>query len=225
MPPQKVSCRGRFVTERNIMLVVIDYGSGNIRSVHKALAKVGEDDIYVTSNPDLIAKASRIVLPGVGAYAQCMGGLKAIPNMIETLEDKVLKKGTPFLGICVGMQLLANRGIEFETTNGLGWIDGEVTRLEPQNHDLKIPHMGWNIATPHNNAVFNKAWDGKEEDVYFVHSYAFRNVNDADVAATCTYGADVFAAAVQKDNILGLQFHPEKSQKAGLKLLESWLKI
>lgn len=207
------------------MLALIDYGSGNLRSAHKALAKVSDIDIIVTNNPDVIAKADRIVLPGVGAYAQCMNSLKNIPNMIETLNSAVIKKGTPFLGICVGMQLLADRGIEFETTEGLGWISGEVTDLAPNDKSLKIPHMGWNIAQPNNSKVFANAWDGKSEDVYFVHSYAFRAKNEEDIAATCQYGEDIFPAAVQKDNILGLQFHPEKSQKAGLKLLESWLKI
>jgi glutamine amidotransferase len=207
------------------MLTIIDYGYGNLRSVHKAIAKTCDIDIFVTNNPDLIAKSDRIVLPGVGAYKQCMDGLKSIDGMIEVIENKVLKKGTPFLGICVGMQLLANCGIEFETSDGLGWIDGKVTRLEPNDKTLKIPQMGWNEVTPLGNKVFENAWDNTPQDVYFVHSYAFRTSNNEDIAATCKYGDDTFAAAVAKDNIMGFQFHPEKSQKAGLKLLEAWLKL
>lgn len=207
------------------MLTIIDYGYGNLRSVHKAIAKTCDIDIFVTNNPDLIAKSDRIVLPGVGAYKQCMDGLKAIDGMVEVLENKVLKHGTPFLGICVGMQLLADCGIEFETSPGLGWIKGKVTRLEPNDKTLKIPQMGWNEVTPLGNKVFADAWDNTQQDVYFVHSYAFRAENEEDIAATCQYGDDTFAAAVAKDNIMGFQFHPEKSQKAGLKLLEAWLKL
>lgn len=206
------------------MLAVIDYGSGNIRSVCKALIAVGEEDVCVTNNPDLIAKADKIVLPGVGAYAQCMNGLSQIEDLIGTMERRVIGAGVPFLGICVGMQLLADRGVEFEITKGLGWIEGEVTKIEPKNHELKIPHMGWNEAVPQNNEVFERAWGSQAKDVYFVHSYAFRAANQADIAASCQYGADIFPAAVAKENILGLQFHPEKSQKAGLQLLEAWLK-
>lgn len=207
------------------MLTIIDYGYGNLRSVHKAIAKTCDTDIFVTNNPDLIAKSERIVLPGVGAYKQCMDALTAIDGMTQVLEDKVRKRGTPFLGICVGMQLLADCGIEFETSDGLGWIAGKVTRLEPHDKALKIPQMGWNEVTPLKGKVFADAWDNAPQDVYFVHSYAFRAENAADIAATCQYGDDVFAAAVAKDNILGLQFHPEKSQTAGLKLLEAWLKL
>ena len=205
------------------MLAVIDYGSGNIRSVYKALVAVGADDVCVTNNPDLIGKADKIVLPGVGAYAQCMNGLSKIEDLISTMERRVLSSGVPFLGICVGMQLLASRGVEFEITKGLGWIKGEVTKLEPKSHELKIPHMGWNEAVPHNNDVFDRAWNSQAKDVYFVHSYAFRAANSADIAASCQYGADIFPAAIARENILGVQFHPEKSQKAGLQLLEAWL--
>lgn len=207
------------------MLALIDYGSGNLRSVHKALLNVGEEDVVVTNNPDLVLKADRIVLPGVGAYAQCMGGLNSIHGMIEAMQKRVLGDGVPFLGICVGMQLLADEGVEFEVTKGLGWISGQVTRLVPQDKSLKIPHMGWNEARPIENKVFEKAWNNEAKDVYFVHSYAYRANNEGDIAASCQYGADSFPAAVAKDNILGLQFHPEKSQKAGLKLLEAWLSI
>lgn len=205
------------------MLAIIDYGFGNIRSVHKALLSAGADNVIITNDINIIKKADKIVLPGVGAFAQCMGGILAINGLKETLEARVLKDGVPFLGICVGMQLLADCGVEFETTKGLGWISGIVNRLEPQNHDLKIPQMGWNEVTPNNNKIFDKAWGGAAKDVYFVHSFAYRAENQSDIAAYCEYGADKFAASVAKDNIFGVQFHPEKSQKAGLKLLNAWL--
>lgn len=205
------------------MLAVIDYGSGNIRSVYKALVAVGAADVCVTNSPEIIGKADKIVLPGVGAYAQCMNGLSQVKDLIATMQRRVIDDGVPFLGICVGMQLLADRGVEFEITKGLGWIEGEVTKLEPKHHELKIPHMGWNEAVPQDNEVFAQAWANMANDVYFVHSYAFRAANPSDIAATCQYGADIFPAAIAKENILGLQFHPEKSQKAGLQLLEAWL--
>jgi glutamine amidotransferase len=206
------------------MLAVIDYGSGNIRSVCKALVSVNAENVVVTSDPMLIGRADKIVLPGVGAYAQCMAGLAQVEDLINALNQRVIAEGVPFLGICVGMQLLAERGIEFEITQGLGWIKGEVTKLEPKDKELKIPHMGWNTALPQNNEIFSSAWNNQAKDVYFVHSYAFRAAHQSDIAAICQYGADIFPAAIAKDNILGLQFHPEKSQKAGLQLLEAWLK-
>ncbi len=206
------------------MLAIIDYGSGNIRSVERALLKAGAKNIIISNDPDIIAKANFLLLPGVGAYKQCMQGILAIDGLIEALNENVLQKGAQFLGICVGMQLISQSGIEFGQTDGLGWIEGEVTKLMPQNHDLKIPHMGWDNVVPNNNKYFASAWNNKPQDVYFANSYAFRTKNDKDIAATCQYGADNFVAAVQKNNILGLQFHPEKSQKAGIKMLEAWLK-
>lgn len=204
------------------MLAIIDYGYGNIRSVEKALLHIGVKNVRVIDNAKDIENCDHIVLPGVGAFAQCMGGLKAIDGMIDVIKTKVLVQKTPFLGICVGMQLLADCGKEFETTNGLGFISGEVTRLEPNDKDLKIPHMGWNNVTHNENEIFQNAWGRPQEDVYFVHSYAFRAKNNADIAAFCEYGDDKFAAAIAKENILGVQFHPEKSQKAGLALLKAW---
>lgn len=204
------------------MLTIIDYGYGNIHSVAKALERIGVSNILISSNPKDIEASDHIVLPGVGAYAQCMGGLSAIDGMIDAIKSKVLDQKTPFLGICVGMQLLADCGKEFETTDGLGFIPGEVTRLKPNSHDFKIPHMGWNNVTHNGNEIFEKAWHGPQEDVYFVHSYAFRAANQNDIAASCEYGGDTFAAAVEKDNIFGVQFHPEKSQNAGLALLKAW---
>jgi len=199
---------------------LIDYGSGNLRSAEKALARVGAKTV-VTSDPDAVAGAERIVLPGVGAFADCMRGLHAIPGMIAALEECVLKRGAPFLGVCVGMQLLASVGREFGDHAGLGWIAGEVVRLSPSDPALKIPHMGWNAleqTRPH--PVLAGIAPGA--DVYFVHSYAMRPRDGAHVLATSDYGG-AFAAVVGRDNILGVQFHPEKSQAVGLALLAKFL--
>lgn len=205
------------------MLTLIDYGSGNLRSAEKALIAAGARDVCVTSDPDLVGKADQIVLPGVGAFADCAAGLAAVDGLREALHMRVIKQGISFLGICVGMQLMADEGIEFGTTPGLGWIGGHTSILQPNNPALKVPHMGWNTAEPVGAGIFTQAWGG-EQDVYFVHSFAFRASNPADVAAWCGYGEDRFAAAIARDNLLGVQFHPEKSQKAGLALLGSWLK-
>jgi len=201
-------------------VALIDYGSGNLRSAEKALARAGAE-VTVTADPAAVAGAERIVLPGVGAFADCMAGLSAIPGMIEALEEAVLKRCVPFLGICVGMQLLASVGREFGDHKGLGWIEGEVVRLAPSDPALKIPHMGWNelaIARPH--PVFAGIDPGA--NVYFVHSYAMRPARPADTLATADYGG-AFAAVVGRDNILGTQFHPEKSQAVGLALLGNFL--
>ncbi|MBV9990111.1 MAG: imidazole glycerol phosphate synthase subunit HisH [Alphaproteobacteria bacterium] len=200
-------------------VALIDYGSGNLRSAQKALARAGAA-VAVTSDPDTVLRATRIVLPGVGAFGDCMAGLAAIPGMVEALGEAVLTRGVPFLGICVGMQLLAGVGREFGEHAGLGWIAGEVARLDAPG--LKIPHMGWNeltVAHPH------PLLDGMEPgaNVYFVHSYAMRPADAAHVLATSDYGG-VFAAAVGRDNIAGVQFHPEKSQAVGLALLGNFLR-
>jgi glutamine amidotransferase len=205
------------------MLTLIDYGSGNLRSAEKALVAAGARDICVTADPDRIAKADQIVLPGVGAFADCAANLAAVDGLRDALEVRVRHDGAAFLGICVGMQLLADRGIEFGSTPGLGWIGGQISAIQPGFAELKVPHMGWNTVEPTGTAVFERAWGGAQ-DVYFVHSFAFRANEERDVAAWCTYGADRFAAAVVKDTIMGVQFHPEKSQRAGLALLEEWLK-
>src|ERR1700743_1534640 len=173
-------------------VALIDYGSRNLRSAQKALARAG-GDVVVTSDPDTVAKAGRIVLPGVGAFADCMAGLGAVPGMIAALTDAVLARGTPFLGICVGMQLLARVGREFGDHPGLGWIDGEVVRLTPTDPALKIRHMGWNelaVLRPH--AVFAGMAPGA--NVYFVHSYAMHPAASRHVLATADYGG-AFAAA------------------------------
>jgi imidazole glycerol-phosphate synthase subunit HisH len=202
-----------------VTVALIDYGSGNLRSAQKALARAGAQ-VAVTSDPAVVARASRIVLPGVGAFGDCMAGLGSLPGMIETLGETVLRRGTPFLGICVGMQLLARVGREFGEHAGLGWIDGEVARLAPSDPSLKIPHMGWNtlaVSRPH------PLFEGAEGDVYFVHSFAMHPADPRHVLATADYGG-VFAAAVGRDNIAGVQFHPEKSQAMGLTLLGNFLK-
>lgn len=206
------------------MLALIDYGSGNLRSAHKALVMAGCADVQVTADPDVIAKADRIVLPGVGAFADCIANLNARDGLRAALEQRVRQAGVPFLGICVGMQLMADQGVEFGTTDGLGWISGQTNALVPADLGLKVPHMGWNTVTPTGTSAAFNVW-GQPQDVYFVHSFAYRPTYDAHVAAWCTYGQDRFAAAVCQDNMLGLQFHPEKSQRAGLMLLENWLKL
>ena len=208
-------------------VALIDYGSGNLRSAEKALARVAAEqstvqDIVVTSDADVVAKAERIVLPGVGAFADCMNGLDAVPGMVDVLKDAVLKRGVPFLGICVGMQLLADIGREFGDHRGLGWIGGDVVKIAPRDPTLKIPHMGWNelkIERPH-PLLANMPPNGH---AYFVHSYHFRAKDKSDVLATTDYG-ETLTAMIGRDNIAGTQFHPEKSQAVGLTLLGNFLK-
>ena len=203
-------------------VALIDYGSGNLRSAQKALARVaGTADIAVTADPLVVAGAGRIVLPGVGAFGDCMAGLSAIPGMIDALREAVLQRGVPFLGICVGMQLLASVGREFGGHAGLDWIAGEVVRLTPSDAALKIPHMGWNelvIQRPH--PVLAGIATGA--NFYFVHSFCMRPPDPSRVLATADYGGS-FAAIVGRDNIVGTQFHPEKSQAVGLALLANFL--
>ena len=204
-------------------VALIDYGSGNLRSAEKALLRVdeGRSQIHVTSDPDVVARADRVVLPGVGAFASCMTALAERPGLIEAMTEAVQKKGAPFLGVCVGMQLLASRGLEFGETPGLGWIDGEVRKLEPSGHAAKVPHMGWNSltdVTPH--PVLAPLAGGAP--VYFTHSVAFFPQDEADVAAYVDHGGR-FPAAVARGNVAGVQFHPEKSQTSGLSLLARFL--
>jgi glutamine amidotransferase len=203
------------------LVALIDYGSGNLRSAEKALARAGAGEIAVTNDPDIVARAERIVLPGVGAFADCMGGVKSIPGMVAALEEAVLKRGRPFLGICVGMQLLARVGREFGDHDGLGWIDGEVVKLAPKDTALKIPHMGWNdLAFTRPHPLLAGIESGAH--AYFVHSYEFRAAHADDVLATTDYGGAV-VAMLAKNNIAGTQFHPEKSQAVGLMLLANFL--
>ena len=208
-------------------VALIDYGSGNLRSAEKALARATDEigsghDIIVTADPNAVAAAERIVLPGVGAFADCMRGVSSIPGMVVALEEKVLKHGTPFLGICVGMQLLADVGREHGDHKGLGWIGGEVVRITPRDPDFKIPHMGWNalkLLQPH--PMLQGMRNGT--DVYFVHSYCIRPTNLAHVLASTDYGGEI-ATIVGRDNIVGTQFHPEKSQGIGLEFLKRFLR-
>ena len=195
-------------------IALIDYGAGNLRSVHNALVAAGATNVDVTADPDVVAKADRIVLPGVGAFAACMNGLSAIDGLVDAMERRVRGGGTPFLGICVGMQLLADAGEEHGRHAGLGWIGGTVRAFEPAP-GLRIPHMGWNDVVP--GAPHPVIAAG---EAYYLHGYHFADA--VDVAATSSHGAS-FAAAVAKDNILGVQFHPEKSQAYGLATLERFL--
>ena len=207
-------------------VALIDYGSGNLRSAEKALARVAAEEatghqIVVTADPAQVESAERIVLPGVGAFADCMRGVSAIPGMVAVLEDKVLKRGTPFLGICVGMQLLAEFGREHGDHKGLGWLPGDVVKISPSDAALKIPHMGWNALSVRAQHPATEGMNGT--DVYFVHSYCIRPANRAHVLATTDYGGEI-AAVVGRDNIIGTQFHPEKSQGIGLAFLQRFLK-
>ena len=198
-------------------LALIDYGAGNLRSVENALRAAGGRDIAVTADPDLVRKADRIVLPGVGAFAACMNALSAIPGMVDALNQRVIGEGAPFLGVCVGMQLMADAGEEFGTTPGLGWIKGIVSKLEPADPQARIPHMGWNDVVPvepHPLIVPGEA--------YFLHSFGFRVADPKTLAAITDHGGTV-TAAVARDNLIGAQFHPEKSQAYGLAFLSRFL--
>jgi glutamine amidotransferase len=198
-----------------VTLALIDYGAGNLHSVANALKAAGAEDIAITADADVVATADRIVLPGVGAFASCAAALRAVPGMIEAMEHRVHGDGVPFLGICVGMQLLADTGEEFGVHPGLGWIGGTVRRLAPADAAAKVPHMGWNdvrAVTPHPMIV--------EGEAYFLHSYAFEGAN---VLATSDHAGPV-VAAIGRDNIVGVQFHPEKSQRYGLEFLDRFLK-
>ena len=211
-------------------VAIIDYGSGNLHSAAKAFERAAREQgsslaVKVTSEPEDVRAAERIVLPGVGAFADCRQGLVGIPGMIEALEEAVRQRGTPFLGICVGLQLMATRGLEHGLTPGLGWIEGEVRAIAPRDPSLKIPHMGWNtLRVVHDHALLEGIPTGEAGlNAYFVHSYHLVPARrDALVAAT-DYGGPI-TAFVAKDNMAGSQFHPEKSQKLGLALIANFLK-
>jgi glutamine amidotransferase len=204
-------------------VALIDYGSGNLRSAEKALARIAEGgaEIVVTADPETIARADRVVLPGVGAFAACMSALEAREGVIEAMTEAVQAKGAPFLGICVGMQLLATKGLEFGETRGLDWIPGEVRKLEPADESIKIPHMGWNpLVDASDHPLFSAFRNG--DAVYFTHSFAIHPKSAADIGAWAEHGVR-FPAAVARGNVAGVQFHPEKSQKPGLALLKRFL--
>ena len=204
-------------------VALIDYGSGNLASAAKALARAanGRFDIGTTADPEVVKDAERVVLPGVGAFADCMRGLSAVPGMVEALREKVLKDGAPFLGICVGMQLLATVGVEFGRHAGLGWIAGQVVKITPSDPNLKIPHMGWNeLVIAQKHPLLKGIAPGAH--AYFVHSFQLKPALPEDLIATTDYGGPL-TAMVANENIAGTQFHPEKSQATGLKLLENFL--
>jgi imidazole glycerol-phosphate synthase subunit HisH len=213
-----------------VTVAIVDYSSGNLHSAAKAFERAAHEagldqPIMVTQDPAVVARADRIVLPGVGAFADCRRGLDAVPGMVEALEEAVRQRGRPFFGICVGMQLMAERGLEYEVKEGLGWIAGEVGRITPNDAGLKIPHMGWNtlnVTRPHPLlAGLELGPNGRH--AYFVHSYQLKPENRADLIAEADYGGAV-TAVVGRDNIVGTQFHPEKSQKLGLELIANFLK-
>jgi imidazole glycerol-phosphate synthase subunit HisH len=210
-----------------MIIAIIDYGSGNLRSAAKAVERAAAEagiaaDIAVTSMPEVVAGADRIVLPGVGAFADCRRGLAAICGLEEALHEAAITRAHPFLGICVGMQLLAERGREFETVDGLGWIGGEVVAIEPKSSALKIPHMGWNEIEPRTEHPLLADLPAGTHG-YFVHSYHFRLTEPADLVAVTDYGGPL-AAVIGRDNLVGTQFHPEKSQETGLRLIENFLR-
>jgi len=204
-------------------VAIIDYGSGNLRSVAKAFERVAANpsDIQVTRSAEVVQAASHIVLPGVGAFADCMAGLRALPGMLDTLQQEVITRGKQFLGICVGMQMLFEKGHEHGVHDGLGWLKGEVVPLSPASQ-LKIPHMGWNdLQITGQHPLLNNIKTG--DHAYFVHSYHATARAD-DMLATTNYGQTI-AAVVGRDNIMGTQFHPEKSQETGLALLKNFLSL
>ncbi len=211
-------------------VAIVDYGSGNLHSAAKAFERASRDigaqmPIEVTSDPAKVARADRVVLPGVGAFADCRRGLDDIPGMVDALNSAVRLKGRPFFGICVGMQLMAERGREYQVTPGLGWIAGEVDRIAPSDPALKIPHMGWNtlnMLRPHPLlADIPLGPDGLH--AYFVHSYELKTAQRAELVAQVDYGGPL-TAIVGRDNMVGTQFHPEKSQRLGLQLIANFLK-
>ena len=195
-------------------VALIDYGAGNLSSVENALRAAGAKGLRVTADPDLISRADRIVLPGVGAFGACMAALRGIDGMTDALESRVRREGAPFLGICVGMQLMAVRGDERGEHRGLGWISGKVSRITSDSPKVKIPHMGWNDVTPVRPHPLIEPGEA-----YFLHGYAFEG---DDVVAATDHGGPV-SAAIGRNNLLGVQFHPEKSQRYGLELLRRFL--
>lgn len=204
-------------------VVIIDYGSGNLKSVFNALDSIKNENqqILISSNSSDLQDATHIILPGVGAFEDCMNGLLSCPSMVQEIKLQI-KNGKPFLGICVGMQLLADIGYEDGKTVGLGLIPGEVKKMESDNGQLKIPHIGWNnlnILSSH--PILSEIKDG--DHVYFVHSYYFKTKNQSDVVAQVAYGSNKINAIIAKDNIVATQFHPEKSAVAGLKLLKNFI--
>ncbi|MFZ1107903.1 MAG: imidazole glycerol phosphate synthase subunit HisH [Rhodomicrobium sp.] len=207
-------------------VAIVDYQSGNLHSAAKAFERAAREgglstDIVVTGDPEAVRRADRVVLPGVGAFGDCYRGLAGTPGMIEALREAVFRRGRPFFGICVGMQMLADRGLEHGVHKGLGWIAGEVDLIRPSDKSLKIPHMGWNtLSFLREHALIDGIPEGSH--AYFVHSYQLRCADEGDVVARTDYGGPI-TALIARDNIAGSQFHPEKSQKLGLKLIANFL--
>jgi len=211
-------------------VAIVDYGSGNLHSAAKAFERAARESnhdqaIIVTSDPDKVARASRVVLPGVGAFADCRRGLDEIDGMVEALNENVLQRGAPFFGICVGMQLMAERGREYQVTPGLGWIAGEVDRITPSDPSLKVPHMGWNTLNmlKVHPLLADLALGPDGLHAYFVHSYHLKPARRDELIAQADYGGPL-TAIVGRDNMVGTQFHPEKSQRLGLALIANFLK-
>jgi glutamine amidotransferase len=212
-----------------VTVAIVDYGSGNLHSAAKAFERAARESgraqpIMVTADPDAVARADRIVLPGVGAFADCRRGLHAVTGMVEALTESVRRRGRPFLGICVGMQLMAERGREYEVVDGLGWIPGEVDRIRPADDRLKVPHMGWNtLNVLHPHPLLDGIPVGAQGlHAYFVHSYHLSVAEPAALVASADYGGPV-TAVVARENFVGTQFHPEKSQRLGLALIANFL--
>ncbi|NNE51569.1 MAG: imidazole glycerol phosphate synthase subunit HisH [Sulfitobacter sp.] len=208
-----------------MLTAIIDYESGNLHSAHKAFERMAREadagEVTVTSNAEVVAKADRIVLPGDGAFPACMAALKGAGGLYDAMVEAVEHRGRPFLGICVGMQLMATVGREYEDTAGLGWISGEVTKITPADPTLKVPHMGWNdLVIDHPHPVFEGISTG--DHAYFVHSYHMAVTNPAERLAHVDYGGDV-TAIIGRDTMIGMQFHPEKSQNTGLRLISNFL--
>jgi glutamine amidotransferase len=211
-------------------VAIIDYGSGNLHSAAKAFERAARGfevppDVIVTRDPDRVFRADRIVLPGVGAFADCRKGLDTLDGMVEAMTEAVRVKARPFFGICVGMQLMATQGKEYVTTPGLNWIPGDVEKIAPRDETLKIPHMGWNTLDPlrEHPVIGQLPLGGNGRHAYFVHSYHLNAANDADVVARADYGGPI-TAVVARDTMFGTQFHPEKSQRVGLALIANFLK-
>lgn len=213
-----------------MQVAIIDYGSGNLKSATKAFERAAREagisaNIELTNDAEIVKESDRIVLPGVGAFADCRAGLDAVPGMVEVLHERVYEGGTPFLGICVGMQLMASRGLEKTTTAGFDWIAGDVVEMRPEDPELKIPQIGWNtLKLRCDHPLFSGIPTGDEGlHAYFVHSYHFQPRQPEVIVATTDYGMAV-TAVIGKDNMMGTQFHPEKSQTLGLALIANFLR-